>query len=235
MKPTYEVSVDFVVDGVAACLRNAERLARAAERLLPTVPALALSVGVLSLEEVGKLLFVDGLLIAARDDYKTDTFREGQKKHRSKLWSLIRYLWALDWFASLDPQRKANPVFLRMVHKKKVQWNEARKALAPWLGLDAALDGLDSWKQKGFYADFSGGKVTEPEDAVSTGFAGGVVGLAALTVDVLLFLFDGNLEHYREKAVGMRGSLKQVDRKALRDAAAVLVSDKLQAVRRRNP
>ena len=173
--------------GIAACLRNAERLARAAERLLPTAPALALSVGVLSLEEVGKLLFVDGLLIAARDDYKTDAFREGQKKHHSKLGSLIRYLWALDWFAGLDPQRKADPVFLRTVHEKKVQWNEARKALAPWLGQDAALDGLDSWKQKGFYTDFSGGKIAEPEDAVSTDFATRVVHLASLTVDVLLF------------------------------------------------
>jgi len=187
MKPTYEASLNFVVKGVAACLRNAERLARAAKRLLPTAPALALSVGVLSLEEVGKLLFVDGLLIAARDDYKTDAFREGQKKHHSKLGSLIRYLWALDWFAGLDPQRKADPVFLRTVHEKKVQWNEARKALAPWLGQDAALDGLDSWKQKGFYTDFSGGKIAEPEDVVSTDFATRVVHLASLTVDVLLF------------------------------------------------
>ena len=234
MKPTYEASVNFVVKGVAACLRNAERLARAAERLLPTAPALALSVGVLSLEEVGKLLFVDGLLIAARDDYKTDAFREGHRKHHSKLQSLIRYLWALDWFADLDPQRKADPVFLRTVHEKKVQWNEARKTLAPWLGQDAALDGLDSWKQKGFYTDFSGGKIAEPEDVVSTDFATRVVHLASVTVDVLLFLLGSNLEHYREKAVVMRGSLTEVDRKALQDAAAVLVFDRLQAVKRHN-
>ena len=64
-KITHQVSVDYVVEGLAACLRNSDRFARAAGGLLLVSPALALSVVTLSLEEIGKLLFVDGLLISA--------------------------------------------------------------------------------------------------------------------------------------------------------------------------
>jgi AbiV family abortive infection protein len=79
----YRNSLGYVERAFRACLLNASDLVAASKALIGeglNAPALALSV--LALEELGKLLAIDGLLFARSDDHKAMTFHKSGKSHK---------------------------------------------------------------------------------------------------------------------------------------------------------
>jgi hypothetical protein len=85
-KRKYRNGVKFVCDAIWACGRNAVDLSSAATNALSAGNhALALSIAVLALEELGKATMIDGLLFAKAGDHKTKVFEDGHRRHPKKL------------------------------------------------------------------------------------------------------------------------------------------------------
>jgi len=226
MKRKYKSELNLIVQGIEACRNNAERLVAAAKDELATERwGLALSLATLALEEIGKLLFVDGLLFSRAGDYKDESLRKGFRKHTRKLSSLLRFPLAVDAFARLDPRYTAELPYRQAIALSLHNWNQARHALAPWIGEACALDSLDAWKQRGFYVELSGERFMDPNETVPQEFARNVVLVAHHTVDIIGFIFKDNLDRYREMAARIRERRSEEDHLQLQQVAEELVED----------
>lgn len=226
MKRKYLRDLDFVLRGIEACRHNAARLLAASKDALEAGRSgLALALSTLALEEIGKLLFVYGLLFARHGDHKDQALEKGFRNHTRKLFSLIRFPLAVDAFARLDPRYESQPAYRQAIALSLNDWNQARHALAPWIGEDCALDSLDHWKQRGFYVDISQGDFVDPDEAIPREFAERVVLVTHLTVDVIGFIFKDNLERYRETAERIRRVRAEHDHVAVQQLAEELVEE----------
>ena len=88
-KQSYTSSMDILEAGFVACWHNIRDLVASAKLLKEHgkhAPALSLSV--LALEEIGKLIALDGLLLAIQGDDKSKLHRKVSRSHKEKLLSL---------------------------------------------------------------------------------------------------------------------------------------------------
>jgi len=224
--PEYLRDLRFVLRGIEACRHNATRLSATSKDALDAGRSgLALSLSTLALEEIGKLLFVDGLLFAQHDDYKDQALKKGFRKHAKKLFSLIRFPLAVETFARLDPRYESQPEYRQAIAISLENWNQARCALAPWIGEDCALGSLDFWKQRGFYVEMSKDEFVDPNEAIPTAFAESVVLVASVTVDIINFIFRDNLEGYHEAAQTIRQMRTDEGHEAVKQLAEKLVDE----------
>jgi AbiV family abortive infection protein len=163
MKRDYHSDLDFVEAGFRACWQNASDLLLSAQLLLESkMMGTALSLSVLTMEEVGKMMLLDGLLFAKRSDYKDKKFRSGFRKHPSKLQFLDLFPFFVTSLGTADPRYEREGRYKQALALTIRNLKVERAALAPWIGEDCDLTELDRWKKTGFYSEPQGDRFLTP-------------------------------------------------------------------------
>ncbi len=111
----------------------------------------ATSLAILSLEEVGKMMLLDGLLFARTGDERYKHYAKGHLSHRMKLDSLELYPLFLNYLTTVDSRRGESEYKQTMV-TIFADLKAKRQKLVDMLGEGFAFADLDTLKQKGFYS-----------------------------------------------------------------------------------
>ena len=212
----YRNNIDFIEAGFRACWVGAQDMLKAAKVLLDSsYHAPAMSLSVLTLEELGKLFCLDGLLFARSDDHKAEAFAKSLKSHDTKLLAVELFPLLLANIASADPRYQSEKRFRQAIAVGIKDLRERGKTVRLLLGSDTFL-GLNDWKQSGFYSQPKGNTFVTPSAAVSHEVAQAVYMLAWRASTGLDFLLkDGNLERYMSFARVLRSKLSEADHEAL--------------------
>ena len=116
-------------------LQNAKDLLLAAQKLIDGgLTAPALSVSVLALEELGKLVAIDGLLYASQDDYKSKRFAKSLHRHDVKLEDLDVLHHFLRSLARADPRYAKEEGFKLALRYALKDLKEAENAVMGEMG-----------------------------------------------------------------------------------------------------
>lgn len=216
MKRKYRSGLASVLQGIQAAVTQGASLARSAERLLSEGDhALALSVAVLALEEIGKALLIDGLIFAKAGDEKVAAFERGHRKHTEKL----RYVQALPGY--LERQAIADPRSDDVKYQERIaaateNFNAARAALISALGVPEGFEALDRFKQRGFYTELKGGMIFElPANSISPSLASAVVTVARMAANAAEIPFEVGVGPYAEFIEGIRGAMTEAQHQEL--------------------
>jgi len=211
-KRRYCNQLEFVESGFRACWRNAQDLVSSSKLLIDSgFHAPALSLDVLALEELGKLMAIDGLLYARHDDYKASAFRKSVKNHAAKLSNLEVFPLLLLAISLADPRHGKDERFDVALEIGGQNLKEAGNAVIAELGGESFL-GLDELKQQGFYVSARqvNGRLLAPFETVRLPLANAVHHFAWLATSTLDFLFKGgNLERYIENGRSVRDALTE--------------------------
>jgi len=210
MSKQFRNNLKFVRSGYEACWRNAGELRESAEILLEKNRfGLSVSVSVLSMEEIGKMFLIDGLLFSRAGDYKATAFSQGSNKHESKLLSLELFPFFVQSLANNDP-RYGTYQYNTAIAITLTNFRDEYTALAEH-GINTFVE-LDAWKQKGFYASENGNRIVSPDELITEGLATAVVVLARrLTTTIDFLLEDGNIDRYFRLAEKVRSSFSKED------------------------
>ena len=222
-KQKYRNKLEFVEDAFKACWANANDLLKAAKILLNNdLHGVALSNSVLAIEELGKLLCIDGLLFARSNDEKAKSYAKALKSHSTKLSSFTLFPLLLSNIAQVDPRYKSDPRFSQaLVISITDIKNRGNKVfdLLP----NASFQDLDSLKQQGFYAQPYNNDFKSPNMAIAKEVSQEIYELAWRAVTTLDFLLKGgNLKRYIKQARSIRESLTEEQHNELKDQAKSL-------------
>jgi AbiV family abortive infection protein len=126
----------------------------------------ATSLAVLALEEVGKMILLDGLLFAKTGDERHEHFTKGHLAHRSKLRSLEIYPVFLVYLRTMDP-RRAECAFRQATVVALTDLKKKRERIGDVFGAKFPLMDLDALKQKGFYSHQRGTQCCSNMDGIT--------------------------------------------------------------------
>jgi AbiV family abortive infection protein len=226
-KRNYRSDLDFVASGFRACWQNAKDLLTASQRLMDGgLPAPALSLSVLALEELGKLIAIDGLLYATQDDYKSERFDKSLTRHKPKLTDIAVLRHLLRSLARADPRYGKEEQFGDALRYAFRDLKGAENAVLREMK-DRSLLGLDRLKQRGFYAEIAGkeARFITPSGAISPSLATAVHHLAWRAVTTLDFVLKGgNLERYLDRARSVRAALTEKQHQEFERQARELIA-----------
>jgi len=213
MKRNYRSNLLFIESGFRACWRNATDLLSATTVLLDARHfGVSLSVSVLAMEEIGKMMFIDGLLFARSGDHKDEGFRSGFRKHPWKLRFLDLFPFFVHALAMVDLRYDEEQRFRTAMAISLSNLKRERARLAEWLGAACDLTELDRWKQQGLYAGTSGDRFVTPNEVISEAFSRAAHGLARRFVTSVDFhLKNGGIDRYFAQAKSIRSKLKETD------------------------
>lgn len=211
-KRKYRNSLQFVESGFRACWRNAQDLVFASQKLIDIgLYAPALSIAILALEELGKLMAIDGLLSARPDDYKTTTFDKSLRDHSAKLALLEVLPLLLLNLSRTDPRYGKEQRFNQALALSGLDLKEAGNVVMKELeATDFA--GLNRWKQRGFLVHVMDQqqRFVAPRDAIRPSLAKAVHYFAWRATTTLDFILKNeNLERYIENARSVRARLSE--------------------------
>ena len=221
----YSKSLSVIENGFAACLRNAIDLVGAAEKLsAENYHAPCLSMSVLALEEMGKMFFIDGLLLAKSEGAKVEDFGKSLKDHNLKL-SAVPMISNLSMIvARSDPRFDKLEIFRRALAISHENWKRAGQEVLDLAGQEN-FEFLGRWKQSGFYVSLiNGNKFQSPRDGVDPGLSDCVRTFADISAKNLEFsLGDGNLKRYIEQARSIRSEFSDSDHQFFEDNAEQMI------------
>ena len=222
----FSENAETIVELMRSTISNARELVGAASQLIQNDHhAPAFSISVLALEEIGKMMLIDGLANARQGDDRSEGFYKGRRSHRTKLIALDMMPFFLNYIASIDDRFSKDKRFkqtLVIVIRKQQRF---RQDLMPWLGEDCDLAKLDQFKQHGFYSNLtSDGDVTSPSTLIDKEFANGVFKLADSVTDSVWFFFRENFEKYQKLISAIRTVDKEL-LKQIRDIAELQVEE----------
>jgi len=228
-KRRYRNALEQIEEGLHACWQNAQDLVKASDQLLAAeLHAPALSLAVLALEELAKLVAIDGLLFARPDDWKADDFKKATKSHAVKLSILEVLPLLLRHLAMFDP-RWTEPTFKLVLTAGITQLVEDGDAVMAEMP-DGSFQMLDDWKQRGFYAACTDSGFVASSSAVPPTLAQKVRQLAWRATTTLDFLLKGgNLERYIQEARSIRGELSEQQLQALEALGAQMATERFAA------
>jgi len=224
MAGQYRSPVDSIGEGIEACWLNALDLLKSAKLVKSQGHhALALSLAVLTMEEIGKMVMVDGLLFAKPGDERNKIFEGGFRSHKSKLGALDVFPFLLNYLCTLDPRYNTEQGFNLTLAIVLQQYKRERQALEPWLGPACDLRDLDLWKQRGFYTHFNlSGHFVRPAE-IDKDFSTAVVHLANRLVDAVNFILKDNITRYKERIHSLKEKLTEEQVLEIRKHAQDLV------------
>jgi len=210
-KPYFDTPMDFIARGVELCWKNATALIAEAKLLQEhRFYARALSLSILALEELGKLMTLDGLAFSVvNNEISNDRkklFNECLRSHSTKLRILDGYPLFLSYIATLDPGYKTDEKFGLTMAIVVERYRKDRMELAKWLGEDCDLKKLNELKKKGFYVGRENGSLVSPLD-VDQALVKGICRLACDMVDGIDFVLKHNLERYKDFVSSVRNKL----------------------------
>lgn len=217
MKRKYHTNLEFIESGFRACWRNATDLLASARMLLDAKHlGVSLSLSVLTMEEIGKMMFLDGLLFSRTGDYKHENFKSGYRKHQWKLQFLDLFPFFVNCLATADPRYGKEKRYNLALAISLSNYKRERSALSPWLREGCDLTQLDNWKQRGFYASIQADGFVVPGETISEDFARAVHTLAwRFTTTVDFALKNGNVDRYFNRARKFRSEMTESDHQFL--------------------
>lgn len=197
-RQSYSEGIDLVEEGFIACWKNIQDLVSSARILFDNEKhAPALSLAVLALEEMGKLISIDGLLLSVQGDDKSNTYRKSSRSHKDKLIGFEVFALLLHSIAQHDARIKNDDLFKRAFLIGIINMKDAGNAVLSLLGPIENFTRLDQEKQSGFYSALYDGKIAAPREHVSKELAKAVLVLAEIASGNLSFvLSDGGLSKY---------------------------------------
>lgn len=215
-KRRYHSNLGFIEQGFRACWQNAQDLIACAKSLNDAgMHAPALSLSVLALEELGKLMALDGLLFARHDDSRSKYFKDSSRSHETKLGSIALFPLFLGSLMASDPRCGNDPAYAQANVSNIRNLQQDVNAILARLG-NEGFRGLDKYKQCGFYVSTTSKGLQAPRNNVDPKLAEMVYTLAwrsTTSVDVLLK--EGNLERYIQQARNVRSKLTEAGHKEL--------------------
>ncbi|MHB8085459.1 MAG: AbiV family abortive infection protein [Dehalococcoidia bacterium] len=225
----YANELEFIGEGVEACWQNARDLLKYAKLVHSHENCgLALSLAVISMEEIGKLLMIDGLLFAKEKDERTIIFQKGYKSHKLKLQALDIFPILLKYLAHYDERYRKEPKFRYTIVNIIRQYQHDRMALIPWIGETCDLVELDQWKQKGFYSHYDSNWHFIRPIEINKEFSGTVIQLAYRIVDAVDFVLNKNIDRYKKRIAAMRNGITEYDLQMIRDHAREIAGEILE-------
>lgn len=198
-----------IIRGIEYCLANAHDLAAEAELLYAhDHHARALALGILALEEVGKLVYINCLAFSLTDNTHQTSFDAIHKQHHAKLSALHAYPLLLTQFAGLDDRMMTSEEWQMELHEIVQGYNRCLMALEPVIGSPEHIVDLHRWKQNAFYVDFDREDGFQAPSRIEPDFAALVLQLAKHVLHGLDFVVTGNLARYREVVSAIRSKVK---------------------------
>lgn len=186
--------------------------------------AQATSLAILALEEVGKMMLLDGLLFARTGDERYKHYKQGNLSHRTKLDAVELYPLFLNYLTTVDP-RENETRFNQTMVIVFTDLKAKRQKLATLLGEGFVFPDLDNLKQKGFYSHEIDGVLKSNKDAIDPEVSKAVLDLAWRVIDTLKFLLGIHLENYRERFRTLRDKVDEVTLKRIRKEATKIVTN----------
>jgi AbiV family abortive infection protein len=205
IKRRYGKSLEFVRAGFLACLQNAKDLVAASKVLIDSgylAPALSLSV--LALEEIGKLIAIDGLLFARADSDRAGKAMKADRSHIVKLQALAVVDMMVAKTSLVDPRNCVEGPYATALAVILQQLEAAKHAVLDLLpGRDFQL--LNRMKQEGFYVGTDQEKFICPRDVVDPALSKAVYNFAWAAAGAMATVLSGdNLERYFDMAASIQ-------------------------------
>jgi AbiV family abortive infection protein len=197
-----------IIRGMGLCLDNARQLASEAELLYTRDHyERSLALGILALEEVGKLVYINCLAFSLTESTQRKSFDNIRRQHHAKLFALHSYPMFLVQFAGLDHRFFTDDKWKEKLHGIVQEFQKCLLALEPWIGSLESIDDLHKWKQKAFYVDFDRQQGFTAPSAIDAGFTEDVLRLVHLIVRGLDFVVADNLDRYSEAISAIRSTV----------------------------
>lgn len=184
----------------------------------------ATSLAVLSFEEVGKMILLDGLLFAKTGDERYKRYKQGHLTHWMKLDAMELYPFFLQYLTTVDPRRNEIQYKQTML-VAFTDLKTKRQKLARLLGEGFVFQDLDQLKQKGFYSHETDGVLKANNEAIDPQVAKAVLALAWRVTDSLKFVLGRSLEHYISFFNSLREKIDEVSLKSIRNEANIIVKN----------
>jgi AbiV family abortive infection protein len=184
----------------------------------------ASSLAILSLEEVGKMMLLDGLLFAKTGDERYKLYKQGHLSHRMKLDAVEFYPFFLHYLTTIDPRQNESrykQTMLLVITDLKAR----RQELADLLGEDFVFPDLDRLKQQGFYSHEVDGVLKANKEAIDPKVAKALLALTWRVTDTLKFVLGRSLEHYKAFFQDIREKMDEVSLKGVRNETAKVVGN----------
>jgi len=218
-------SNDFVLGAFSKAFETAQTNSDAAAVLKEKgLHGPATSLAVLALEEVGKMVLLDGLLFARGGEERHERFTKGHRAHKNKLDTLELFPLFLHYLTTSDP-RESELRYKQTMVVVLTELKQRRQAVADLMGDDFQLSSLDALKQKGFYSHQDGTACLSNQDGISHEVAEAVISLAWYVVDSLRFVLRLSLDRYKQRFVTMRHKLDEASLTVIRKKAAAIVDN----------
>ncbi len=221
---------EYIYSGFEASYRTAIKNGESAKGLLEKLgnPQLAVSTAILSLEEVGKMFLIDGLLFSREGDSRYKNFKDGFRSHKMKLDAVECFPLFVYYIAQLDPRLKTTPAFSQTIAVILTRMKGLRNRLNEVFDPSFTLRDLDIVKQKGFYAhESSGNDFKATDELISEEQAKAVVEFAYNSIDLLRFLLKDNLERYRKRISELRANVNEKLLHYIRTEATKIVEEEI--------
>jgi len=186
----------------------------------------ATSVAILSLEEVGKMFLIDGLLFARTGDERYKHYKQGHLSHQMKLNAVALYPLFLGYLTISDPRRNEGS-YHQMMESMLTDLKTKRQELADLLGKDFLFRNLDHLKQKGFYSYEADGVFKANKEAIDPELAKAVLAFDRSVTDALKFVLGRSLENYNALFQDLREKVDEVSLRQIRNEATRFVRNVL--------
>jgi len=189
----------------------------------------ASSLAILALEEVGKMMLLDGLLFSKTGDERYKQYKQGHLSHRMKLDAVELYPLFLHYLTTIDPRQNESR-FKRTMIVVFTDLKVKRQELANLLGEEFVFPDLDQLKQQGFYSNEIGGVLKSNKEAIDPKVAKALLALTWRVTDTLKFVLGRSLEHYKTFFRNVRENIDEVSLKMVRKEATKIVRNVLGIV-----
>ncbi|MEW6540532.1 MAG: AbiV family abortive infection protein [Bacillota bacterium] len=195
-----------LIKGLRSCLENADRLVQESDLLYGAGHLeRSLALAVLALEELGKLICINGLAFSlTHTNQGEESFHHVRKTHQAKLSALYSFPLVIFQFAGLNEHVFADEMRNKSIHKIIQDFHSHMERLEPWIGGIDNLEGLNRWKQRALYVDFDDEQGFTGPSGCDPELVTAVQGLARHMVDGLKKVLLGNLDRYAEAIRAIR-------------------------------
>jgi hypothetical protein len=170
-------------------------------------PALAASVAIAALEEIGKMMLLDDLLFGRSP--------QPQLERCDKLEAVELYSRFLQCLSSDDPRRH-DLGLNRVIAVAGVRFESSKQKLSDLLGGEFRFGDLYALKQRGLYSHTAAGAVRVNRESANPELTKAIIDIVRCITDTLHLLLGSSFEHYRSFFLAYCDSPVRVSQRVLR-------------------
>jgi AbiV family abortive infection protein len=184
----------------------------------------ATSLAVLALEEIGKMVLLDGLLFARTDDDRYKAYTKGHLSHRMKLDAVEIYPMFLHYLSLADP-RYEETRYKQTIAVVMTDLKAKRQRLVDLFGESFGFQDLDALKQKGFYSHQDGAVFKSNAEGLDPEKAKAILDLTWRVIEALRFVLKNALDEYKKRFASYRSKVDQQTLLRIRQNAEAVVEN----------